>query len=432
MNKSSLNNQMMASKKKRILILVGIIGLAISALIFILAAQPAQAVPSMDLAGWPPSLVSSYKASSQKNLAPGEVLTYTIHLINSSTITEVVTITDPIPVQLVYIPGTATVNAVYDEATHTLTWKDIFVRIGDEVELSFQVNIYPGYVVEQPEVVTNIASITYDEVYMQRKTDVILNPTHVEEDDIQPEITDLTIGSEDVISDPSVTLFISATDNISVDWMYIKEWVLRDLPKPHWEEVQQSGWIPFQTELPWKLTNQSVVHFIGAWVADGNMNRSHNGRAGLDFVSLVIPDTNILTGGMIPYMVFFEKGQNVEIKTLSSNGDVDLYVWRLNEFNEPYRLSTGTGVGEEKISFTAEISRPYLIIVQGMTDATFDLSISPLGGPSAWSTIVVNEITKEPITFEPLLSQSGLSPLALEYITPAGGPYYYFLPAVGR
>jgi uncharacterized repeat protein (TIGR01451 family) len=378
-----------------------------------------------------PALVASYKAASQKNLAPGETLTYTIALINSGVKTETVLVKDTVPSQLTYLDGTVSGNGVYDPLSATLTWENVVVESGETVEMTFDVMIDSAYSVVESEIVTNEAIIIYDDVVMKRKTDIILGPEPVAADDVQPMIQDLTIGMTDVISDPEVTIYLTATDNIAVEWMYLKEWELQDFPEPKWVEVKATGWIPYQEEISMTLNPTSTTHFVGAWVADGNMNRSHNGRLGLDYVSLILPKTTIEAGGMDPYLVHYEAGEQVEAVLTSNDGDVDLYVWFDKNHGEPDVISVGEGIGQEKVSFTAPVSGNYLFVVQGITDATYDLEIQPGGGPSAWSSVVDEGIQKDTLHEDPIMTFSGVSPLAVPSMAPSG-PYILNLPSLGQ
>jgi uncharacterized repeat protein (TIGR01451 family) len=74
---------------------------------------------------------------------PGEVLTYTLTLLNSGTADAAgVTVVDPIPPHTTYQPGSATGEATYDEATNRILWSGA-VPSGDQTSFSFAVKTVP-------------------------------------------------------------------------------------------------------------------------------------------------------------------------------------------------------------------------------------------------------------------------------------------------
>ncbi|MFN8596739.1 MAG: DUF11 domain-containing protein [Anaerolineae bacterium] len=60
-------------------------------------------------------------------VAPGDLVTYTIKLINSSPLAVTANVTDPVPSQLTYVTGSATGGGVYDAGSQTLSWSAINV-----------------------------------------------------------------------------------------------------------------------------------------------------------------------------------------------------------------------------------------------------------------------------------------------------------------
>ena len=99
------------------------------------------------------------------------------------------------------------------------------------------------------------------------------------------------------------------------------------------------------------------------------------------------------------------------------------------------------------MTFTTTRAGVYLFLVRGYTDATYDLSIEPAGGPRAGSetwdsdddhhhtalnlaTPAAVSAKPDELTLEPLLSQIGLDPLVT---APApDGFYQVYLPIVMR
>jgi uncharacterized repeat protein (TIGR01451 family) len=73
-----------------------------------------------------PDLSPSEKQVSSATASPGQVLTYTILVKNTGSGPATVNLTDPLPTQVVYVPGSAWAGsggpAIYDESTNRLTW----------------------------------------------------------------------------------------------------------------------------------------------------------------------------------------------------------------------------------------------------------------------------------------------------------------------
>jgi uncharacterized repeat protein (TIGR01451 family) len=383
-----------------------------------------------------PNLRGSHKIASQYTLAFGEVLTYTIRLHNSGAVLATVDVTDPIPSELSYIAGSATGGGVYDAGTETLTWTDVVVPSGSSVSLSFAVTM-EGTIVT-PAVVVNTATIATDKDTFERSVPILLVTEPVETDHTPPVVHDLTIDEQDVLTSPDVTLHISATDDVEVRWMYLREWQLATTPWPHWEVAQSSGWIPYQADYDWTLGSESGVHFVGVWVADGGHNLSKLVKDGLDFASLLLPDETVARHGLVPYLVHYEAGVTVNATLTPSEGDADLYVWYPGKFGWPDEKSTNPGTSPDSVSFETPEEGTYLFLVHGYTAATYDLSITPGGGPSAWSMTSVDvkghslatSFKGDGLISEPVLSQSGPDPLA--DATAPEGPFMIHLPVIVR
>ena len=225
--------------------------------------------------------------------------------------------------------------------------------------------------------------------------------------------------------------------------MYLKEWVLVTTPFPHWQEVKSSGWIPFQAEYPWTLSQQSGTHYMGVWVADSSLNRSHLTRRALDFASLLLPNTHVDQGGMIPYLVYYPAGVKVTavLKTLS--GNADLFVWFPNNLFSPDEFNPTPGSTVQTITFTTKTAGAYLFLVYGVRASDFDLSISPGGGPRAWlypdaNSTASPDISAPPqaaqldgLIYNPILPESGLDPLGVA-VEPSGPFLQTYLPAISR
>lgn len=377
-----------------------------------------------------PNLAGSYKSASQHTLAPGEVLTYTIRLHNSGTAGAVADVTDQVPAEVNYVIGSATEGGVYDPATRTLSWISVTVPVTADVPLSFVVT---ATAVVTPTVVTNTATITTDGDSFDRHAWVLLVPERPPDSDpIPPVVHSLTIDEQDVLTSPAVTLHISATDNISVTLMYLREWQLATTPWPHWEIVRSSGWVPYQADYPWTLGPESGTRFVGVWVADDAHNTSWLDRRSLDFASLLLPEETVDKGGMVPHLVYYEAGVDVSAVLTPTIGDADLYVWYPGNFFLPDQKSTLPGTATDAVNFTTPRAGPYLFLVYGYEASTYNLSITPGGGPRAGGMagaqvggtgrLQMASAKLDELTSEPVLTWSGLDPMGDSANAPAGPP----------
>jgi uncharacterized repeat protein (TIGR01451 family) len=387
----------------------------------------------------PPALHSSYKIASRGWVISGDTLTYTIRLRNSSRITATADVTDPLPVEMSYVAGSATGAGAYDPGTRTLSWNDVTVLALERQSLSFAVT---ATTVTAPKLVWNRATISATGESFERWSAVLLVPGAPARDITPPVIHSLTIGDRDVVTGVTVTLHISATDNVSVTRMVLREWQWRMWPVPHWRTVRSSGWVPYQPDYPWTLGAKSGTHFVGVWVADGARNVSRLDHQALDFASLLLPGETISQGGVIPYQVYYETGIDVTAALTPTAGDADLYVWYPRSFFWPDEDSTQPGLATDVVSFTTPLTGTYLFVVHGYTAATYDLGIAPEGGPRAWgatrahsgiaSHASANEasLNKPPILdVVACLFESGLDPLG----SPAAiGPFEVFLPMIAK
>jgi uncharacterized repeat protein (TIGR01451 family) len=359
----------------------------------------------------------SQKLPSKAEVSNGEMLTYTIKLINSGSVSATVAVTDPIPSELNYVAGSANMGGSYDSGTDTLLWTDITVAAADHEELTFVVTPTE---VTKPVVVENIATIAYDSKELERHAVVVVSPKSIPEppdDDEVPVVHKVVIDEQDVLTDPSVTLHISATDDVAVEWMHIREWYLETDPIPHWEIVKTTDWLPFQEEAPWTLSSVSGVHFVGVWVADAEYNTSWLNDNSLDYASLLLPDESVPMGGFVPYMVHYEAGETVNALLEPSGGDPDLYVWYPGNLGLPDTKSINSGTAADSVSFTTPEEGAYLFLVHGYTAATYDLTITPSGVAEPLHTAsTANTVTelgdKSILYFEPIFSLSGLNPVS--------------------
>ena len=378
------------------------------------------------------NLAGSAKEASQLMLGPDEKLTFTIRLHNSGTEDITVEVSDALPDEMVYVDGSAKEGGIYDSGAHTLAWEGVSVASGAERLLTFAVTVE----VAEPTVVVNTAVITpANQDPIERSTAVLLTPeTIVDKDIIPPYLTKVAIDTQDVLTDRAVTLHVEASDDVDVEQMYVVEWQLATQPYPHWQEVQASGWVPFQTEMPWMLGEASGTHYVAVWVADAAENVSPLTLQAVDYASLLLPGDTVDRHDSVAYLVHYEADEVVTATLTPLSGDADLYVWYPGNFLMPDQKSSNEGTAVDTFTFTAPTSGPYLFLVYGYSEATYALAIAPGGGVTASERLsnsnriasLASVSDKETLTAEPTLSLSGLNPLGIAS-TP-DGPFTLYLP----
>ena len=389
-----------------------------------------------------PLLAGSYKKASERWITADDTLTYTVKLINSGAVDALANVSDTVPSALSYVANSASNGGVYDPGTQIVSWEAITVPAGSSVPLQFAV--MAASAVTRPVLVVNTAmiSVTGDGAF-KRQVPVLLLPTS-SGDRIPPVVHSLTIDDQDVLSSPTTTLHISATDNISVSQMFIREWQVMSAPFPHWAVTHSSGWVPYQADYPWTLIPKDGAHFVAVWVADAAHNISELDRNALDFASLVRPGATVAQRQVVPYLVYYPAGVTVTAQLTSTAGDADLYVWYPHDFFWPDRKSIQPISDTDVVTFTTPRAGIYLFLVRGYTDATYDLSIEPAGGPrvesdaesggndAAINAVAPAAVSAKPdeVTLEPVLSQSGLDPLATA--AAPDGFYQVYVPIVIR
>jgi uncharacterized repeat protein (TIGR01451 family) len=377
-----------------------------------------------------PNLFPSFKHPSRFKLAPDETLTYTIRLRNVGTAEAVATVTDPLPTGLNYVDGSANTGGVYDPLAGTLLWSGVTVPVRSEVSLSFAVTTTG---VTTPTVVTNTAVISDGVRTFERRAWVLLVPQPVPSDTIPPVVHSLTIDDQDVLTSPTVTLHISATDNVAVRWMYLREWQWARSPWPHWQVAHSSGWVPYQDSYAWTLKSEAGTHFVGVWVADAARNTSRLDNHALDYASLLQSGASLPPVGVTPYLVYYEAGEDVSAVLTPISGNSDLYVWYAGHWSAPIASAAQT------VTFTTQYSGTYVFLVHGQAGATYDLSIAPGGGPrppalgmteaqiGGTSNMPIQGVSGGADDLISILTQSGLAPTD---VADAPGASVVYLPLV--
>ena len=375
-----------------------------------------------------PNLRASALLPSRAIVRSGETVSYTLLLINTGNASAVISASVAISEPLTYVPGSATGGGTYDAATRTLSWHGVEVPSGEARRLRFAA--LAGSVEERTLAVLR-ADITSAQGRFDRRAPLLVVPGRDDDRD-RPEVTGFTAGASDVTSEPTITLNISATNDVSVTRMYVREWQLTTRPFPQWEPVRSSGWVPFQRALPWTLGSANGVHVLGVWVEDAAGNRSALTDESTDVVNLVRPNATVARGGLVPYLVHYTAGTDVQLSLQTTSGDADLYVWYPHSFRLADEISANNGTAADSVHFTAPLSGYYLIGVYGSESSSYTLSIAPGGGPAlaaqAASAAAV-PASKDTSLVSPL-ADAGTSPLGSPSASDPAASSTVYLPLV--
>jgi uncharacterized repeat protein (TIGR01451 family) len=363
-----------------------------------------------------PEVVNAFKTASSATLTPGGQLTYTIQITNSGVDPVIASVMDKIPTDLIFVDGSQNLGGVYDPLSSQLSWRIVDVPAMSETRLTFDVQAAAPSV-SQPVEVTNQATVVVGDLTLTPEVKITIVPGPSSPEIVRPEVLKIQVGEADVLTDPSVILHIDATPGTS--WMFIREYSLKvvfDLPV--WTVDHSSGWIPFQADFPWKLGNVSGAHSVGVVVADADLNRSLWTHHSFDFASLNLPGTTTHKPGLIPYMVYYPAGVNVSLNLAPATGNGDLYVWYPGNFDNPDQALTKPGTAIEAVTFTTPKDGIYIILVHAVEPITYNLTITPAGGPSAPVTGLPAQAGPQAVSYsaftqEPVFSTIGIDPLGI-------------------
>ena len=372
----------------------------------------------------------AYKFASKSAVGPRQSLTYTILLYNSGVETVTAEVVDTLPPELNYVEDSASNGGIYSESDGSLTWESVEVPFGSEVQLTFEMSA-PLRVFEEAEAV-NTATVTTDGNTIETEFTVMLL-TQPPLDDVEyPVVESVVIDDKDILYDRGVSIQVEAADNYGVETMMIKEWQVIDKPQPHWEEVRSSGWVEYEEMVDWELGDLPGVHFVGVWVADAAGNISHATQSSFDFASYLEQSTSIenkITN--IPYAAYYPRGVDVSAKLTPIVGDgLMLYVWVPGNFGEADYVTDGS----ETIEFNTSLSGTYIFMVGVLApeDVTYNLAISPGGGPSAWSLAEENGVQAfngEVTELSSYFNEIGLDPISDAMVSqPQNAPIVPLLP----
>jgi uncharacterized repeat protein (TIGR01451 family) len=382
-----------------------------------------------------PQVLNAFKWASLRAVTPGQKLTFTIQIVNSAVEVASVNVTDPLPAELAFVEGSQSDNGIYDSNSRTISWRGIEVGKMSEKLLTFDVKPAMDSVTSPIEVV-NIAVVTKGTIELKPQVKIVIVPGPLGNVPSRPEVSKVTIGDKDVLSDPNVILHTTATPDAK--WMFIREFSIKEVNGTQvWMVDHTSGWIAFEANHAWKLDSTSGVHFVSVDVADENLVRSWPSHKSFDFASLNLPNTVMEKPGLVPYLVYYEAGVNVNIELTPVTGNADLYVWYPWNFGSPDQSSELTGVAVDKTSFTTPKAGIYVILVNAVEPTTYNLSIQPAGGPNvvfagadSQSLNAAQASTNGAFTGEPLFSQIGLDPLgSAQAVT---GPIFVRIPLVTK
>ena len=388
----------------------------------------------------------AYKFASHKAIGPGQSLTYTVLLYNSGIESIIVDVFDEIPIELDYISGSAdSTGGSYDPGAHSLTWSQVEIPSASQMLLSFDVILTSS--VSEPTEVVNSAVVNKPEGVIVTDSVVTLLPDEPGEDVEFPIVDSIVIGDGDALTSPNTTLYINAADDVGVEMMYIKEYQLISTEDSgaEWVITESDGWIPFQVAYEWSLVDSPGVHFIGVWVADAAGNISHATNKSFDFASNLPPVTTITNRIMnIPYLVYYDRDVEVAavIDQLTGEEGICLNIWYPGNFSIPDHSSCIDG---SVIEFQTQSSGNYLFVagIQSLDEVSYNLSITPAGGPSAWTdeSSIIQEVYGIEYLDDNLVlfDEAGIDPIAYAIVDqPQNSPlvplgaYKFNLPIIWR
>jgi uncharacterized repeat protein (TIGR01451 family) len=343
-------------------------------------------------------------------------LKYTITLRNSSNEDISADVKDAIPDELKYLSNSANKGGDYDSGTRTVCWSDVNVPADGETVLTFQVTAGS---VDKKTVVMNIAEVipdgNTDDAFHLGVTVWVLpggngEPPPNETDDLIVRSVEIrprdSSGEADILTNRDVTVHIDAVDKNdttdSITKMLVREWQVDPKPWPHWELVQETGWIDFDRNFPLRLGNQDGVHFVSVRVKDNEDCMSRLTRQGFDFASLVRDGAEIPAYGLVPYLAYYPKGTQVTATIDVTEGKAGLFVWKPLNFGEPDHHGD-LSFSKTEIKFETATDGVYIFLVFSKEGATYDLEITPAGGRSASADI---SLAPTPASIQPAGSQA--------------------------
>jgi hypothetical protein len=159
---------------------------------------------------------------------------------------------------------------------------------------------------------------------------------------------------------------------------------------------------------------------VGVWVADAAHNTSRLDRNAIDFASLILPDTSLARGRFAAYLVHYDANTAVQATLAPAKGAADMLVWYPFSFWWPDQVGNS-------VSFTTPRQGAYLFGVFARSDVTYNLTITPGGGPRVGAAPAVPDgasygtAAEQPNLFDNPLNGSGIDPLG-DATAPADAP----------
>ena len=190
-------------------------------------------------------------------------------------------------------------------------------------------------------------------------------------DTTPPAVNQLTIaGAVQWTTAPTVTLELTAQDNVGVASMYLVERIYNHAAR-QWTAVQQSGWLAFDS--PHTLTFSPVggARYIQAWVADAAGNVSPFSQRAL--INYLAEQDTLLEGQVHLYRVYLQAGESLTALVTPLSGDPDLYIW--NEAGTLVGYGNAFDLNPDRAFFTAGAAGFYQIEVHGYRDSIYHLSL---------------------------------------------------------
>jgi len=251
-------------------------------------------------------------------------------------------------------------------------------------------------------------------------------------DEEPPVINDLRVNDgAEATADPNVVVTIDASDTggSGVASMYLVEREFNSSAR-QWVAIQSTGWVPFQSPFPFRLTDRGGVRYIQAWVSDGAGNIAEGTvKTRIDY----LPPADAVQAGQVRiYRRAVTAGQVVHARLEVVSGDADLYVWRPDGGQS--WVSNYAGTATDEVVFTAPMSGDYQFEVFGFQSSTYRLTIDSAESRGATvserSYLAPDKSARTQPVIDPLDEPEGRAALPMAPITIS--PTSIFLPAVQR
>lgn len=252
-------------------------------------------------------------------------------------------------------------------------------------------------------------------------------------DVIAPVVQALQVNNgADETDNPLITLSLAATDEggSGVTAMYLVEREFNSAAR-QWVAVQNTGWVPLQSQYAMTLTERGGLRYLQAWVSDGDGNIS---VATVKTRINYLPVSDRLLGGQVRiYRRTLEQGQAMELVLRTFAGDADLYVWR-PDGGESW-ISNSSGTEPDSLRLTAPMAGDYQIEVYGYVTSHYQLAFAEGGAlaqSGAWAVANPNKAARSQPIIQPQDEPVGSVALPTAPIENAPRARNLYLPAIVR